>query len=45
MPSDVAQIAEAFLLPYWIWGGLCGLFSVSVLALGTWLYLRPMKTA
>jgi hypothetical protein len=42
MPSDAAQIAEAFLLPYWVWGGVCGLFSVAVLALGTWLYLRPI---
>ena len=43
MPSDAAQIAAAFLLPYWVWGGLCGLFSIAVLALGTWLYLRPME--
>jgi hypothetical protein len=43
MPSDAAQIAAAFLLPYWVWGGLCGLFSMAVLALGTWLYLRPME--
>lgn len=42
MPSDAAQIAEAFILPYWVWGGVCGLFSVAVLALGTWLYLQPM---
>ena len=42
MPSDVALIADALLLPYWFWGGLCGLFSVAVLLLGTWLYLRPM---
>ena len=43
MPSDVAQIADAFLLPYWVWGGLCGLFSVAVLVLGIRLFLRPMK--
>ena len=43
MPSDVAQIADALLLPYWVWGGLCGLFSVAVLMLGLWLYLRPMR--
>ena len=41
LPSDVAQIADALFLPYWIWGGLCGLFSVAVLVLGMWLYLRP----
>ncbi len=43
MPSDVALIADALLLPYWLWGGLCGLFSVAVLLLGTWLYLRPVS--
>ena len=43
MPSDVAQIADALLLPYWVWGGLCGLFSVAVMVLGIWLYLRPTK--
>jgi len=41
MPSDVAQMADALLLPYWFWGGLCGLISVAVLALGLRLYLRP----
>ena len=34
MPSDVAQIADALFLPYWFWGGVCGLFSVLVLVLG-----------
>jgi hypothetical protein len=43
MPSDAAQIAEALLLPYWMWGGLCGLVSLVVLALGMWLYLRPTQ--
>ena len=43
MPSDVALIADALLLPYWLWGGLCGLFSVAVLVLGMWLYLRPAE--
>jgi hypothetical protein len=43
MPSDVARIADALFLPYWMWGGLCGLFSVAVLVLGLWLYLRPTK--
>ena len=45
MPSDAAQIAEALLLPYWVWGGLCGLVSLAVLALGMWLYLRPMPVS
>ncbi len=31
MPSDVAQMANALLLPYWFWGALCGGFSVWVL--------------
>lgn len=43
MPSDVALIADALVLPYWLWGGVCGLISVAVLVLGTWLYLRPVK--
>lgn len=34
MPSDVAQMAEALWLPYWVFGALCGLFSVAVLSLG-----------
>jgi hypothetical protein len=40
MPSDVAQMADALLLPYWFWGGLCGLFSVVVLAAGLWVFLK-----
>ena len=43
MPSDVALIADALFLPYWWWGGVCGLISVAVLVLGTRLYVRPMK--
>ena len=34
MPSDVAHIAEALWLPYWFWGGLCGIFSVMCLVWG-----------
>ncbi len=34
MPSDVAQIAQNLIFPYWFWGGLCGLFSVLVLIFG-----------
>lgn len=37
MPSDVARIAEVLWLPYWVWGGLCGLFSLVVLGGGLWL--------
>ncbi len=31
MPGDASQIAEALLLPYWVWGGL---LSLLVLAIG-----------
>jgi hypothetical protein len=40
MPSDVAHIAEALFLPYWFWGGMCGLVSVVVLGLGLVSFLR-----
>jgi hypothetical protein len=39
-PSDVAHMAEALLLPYWFWGAVCGLFSLAILAAGTWLLIR-----
>lgn len=39
-PSDVAQISEALLLPYWFWGLLCGAFSVAVLLFGVKYYWR-----
>lgn len=38
--SDSAAIAEALFGPYWLWGAVCGLFSVAVLAYGAWLFLR-----
>lgn len=34
MPSDVALIADALIVPYWFWGALCGLFSLAVLSFG-----------
>ena len=34
MPSDVANIAEELLLPYWFWGAVCGIFSVVCLVVG-----------
>jgi hypothetical protein len=40
MPSDVAQMADALLLPYWFWGGLCGLFSVTVLGVGLYIFFK-----
>jgi hypothetical protein len=40
MPSDVAHMADALVGPYWLWGGICGLFSVLVLGLGVWIFFR-----
>lgn len=40
MPSDVGQMADALLLPYWFWGAACGLFSLWVLFLGLRAYWR-----
>lgn len=40
MPSDVAAMASALLLPYWFWGALCAAFSIAVLAVGSWAFLR-----
>jgi hypothetical protein len=40
MPSDVAHMAEALILPYWFWGACCGLFSVAVLVLALVVFLR-----
>lgn len=34
MPSDVARIAEALVLPYWFWGAAVGAVSVAILAVG-----------
>ena len=34
MPSDVQKMSEALFLPYWFWGGVCGLISVAVLFVG-----------
>lgn len=39
-PSDVAQIANALVLPYWIWGLVCGTISVLVLIYGIKAFLR-----
>ncbi len=40
MPSDVAQMASALLLPFWFWGAVCGALSLAVLFLGLRAYLR-----
>ena len=34
MPSDVALMSDALLLPYWIWGVVCGAISVAALVVG-----------
>lgn len=39
MPSDVAQMASALGGPYWLWGFLCGAFSVVVLVAGLTFFL------
>ncbi len=36
-PSDAAQIADALLLPYWFWGGLCAIVAFASVALGSWV--------
>lgn len=41
--SDSATIADALFLPYWFWGGLVAATSFGVLAVGTYLALRPPK--
>ncbi|MEM7589334.1 MAG: M50 family metallopeptidase [Myxococcota bacterium] len=41
MPSDVALMARALILPYWFWGGVCALFSLVVL----WMGLRRLMRA
>ncbi|HUQ42657.1 MAG TPA: M50 family metallopeptidase, partial [Candidatus Limnocylindrales bacterium] len=40
MPSDVANIASVLILPYWVWGALCGLISIVALLLGVASFLR-----
>jgi hypothetical protein len=40
MPSDVAQLSAALLLPYWFWGALCGAISVAVVLFGVKYYWR-----
>ena len=43
MPSDVAHMAEALLLPYWVWGALCGAFSLLCLVIGVRTALNNLK--
>lgn len=43
MPSDVGQIAEALLLPFWFWGALLAATTVGLLALGAWQFARALR--
>lgn len=40
MPSDVAHIQAALILPYWVWGGFVGLLSLAALWLGIGPWVR-----
>jgi hypothetical protein len=40
MPSDTGQIAQALLLPYWLWGGLIAGISFALLAFSLWTTTR-----
>lgn len=40
MPSDTQQIANALIGPYWLWGMVAGLVSLSVLWFGVRSFLR-----
>ncbi len=40
MPSDVGQMASVLVLPFWVWGAVCGGASVMVLAYGVRAYWR-----
>jgi hypothetical protein len=43
MLSDVGQIAAAWWLPYWFWGGLVGVLSLALLGLGVWRFLAALR--
>ncbi len=45
MASDTKSMELALGLPYWFWGALCALFSVAMLVLGGWSFLRPSRAA
>ena len=40
MPSDVAVMAGALFLPYWVWGAVCGALSLGLLVLGGAIFFR-----
>lgn len=41
--SDVGQIADAWWLPYWIWGALAALLSLLFLGVGIWRFLAALR--
>lgn len=43
MPSDVANMASALWLPYWVWGGICAIFSILCLGLGIRTALKHLS--
>jgi len=43
MPSDTAHMALALGGTYWMWGVVCGVFSVLVLGLGVWAFSRTLE--
>jgi hypothetical protein len=43
MPSDVAQIADALWLPYWLWGGLIAALSLCLLLFGAWRFVVALR--
>ncbi|PKL75802.1 MAG: peptidase M50 [Candidatus Melainabacteria bacterium HGW-Melainabacteria-1] len=45
MSSDTGHIAEALLLPYWVWGGLIAAFSFVMLAWSLWMVARGERRA
>jgi hypothetical protein len=36
-------MSSALFLPYWLWGALCGAFSVAVLAVGLWTFVGSVR--
>ncbi|MCC7537984.1 MAG: M50 family metallopeptidase, partial [Deltaproteobacteria bacterium] len=42
-PSDVSLMSDALFLPYWFWGIVCGAFSIVVLGIGLWIFVRGGK--
>ena len=45
LPSDVAIMAGALFLPYWVWGAVCGATSIGLLALGAMIVFRSRRPA